>query len=53
MVQTKARVKAQCACADSMPKGAVDLYIEGELCLSEPIERSWNEDGTPKKSRRR
>ena len=50
MVQTKTQVKAQLACAYSRPQGCADFYIDGELCLSEPIERSWNEDGTPKKS---
>ena len=31
-------------------RGCVDLYIESELCLSEPLDRSWCDDGTPRKA---
>lgn len=41
---------AEHACSKSRPQGSVDFYIDGEMCLSEPLLRSWDEDGVPTKA---
>lgn len=48
--QKQAFIQAKRACEKSKPHGFVDFFIDGELCLSEPIAQSWGDDGTPKKA---